>query len=198
MAADTRLKQKLRRQRERALAKQILKLPKKKFGVILADPEWRFEPYSRITGMDRSADNHYVTSPLHNIKTRDVPSISAKHSVLFLWATPPMLTHALEVMAAWGFTYITNAVLVRPSIGTGYWFRFRHEHLLLGKRGDVPCPAPGEQWESVLEAARGRHSEKPTMVYDLIEEYFPNLPKIELNARRARPGWSRWGAEAPK
>lgn len=35
------------------------KRPDKKYGVILADPEWRFEPWSRETGMDRPADNHY-------------------------------------------------------------------------------------------------------------------------------------------
>ena len=34
-------------------------LPVKRYGVIYADPPWRFEPYSRITGMDRAAENHY-------------------------------------------------------------------------------------------------------------------------------------------
>jgi N6-adenosine-specific RNA methylase IME4 len=31
----------------------------------------------------------------------------------------------------------------------------------------------------------------------LIEAYFPSLPKIELNVRRARPGWDTWGLDAP-
>ena len=31
------------------------------YGVIYADPPWRFEPYSPETGMDRAADNHYPT-----------------------------------------------------------------------------------------------------------------------------------------
>jgi N6-adenosine-specific RNA methylase IME4 len=31
----------------------------------------------------------------------------------------------------------------------------------------------------------------------MIEAHFPNVPKIELFARRARPGWDQWGAEAP-
>jgi N6-adenosine-specific RNA methylase IME4 len=30
-----------------------------------------------------------------------------------------------------------------------------------------------------------------------IDRLWPNLPKIELFARRARPGWDRWGADAP-
>src|SRR5206468_558413 len=32
-----------------------------RYGVIYADPPWRWEPYSRETGMDRAAENHYPT-----------------------------------------------------------------------------------------------------------------------------------------
>jgi N6-adenosine-specific RNA methylase IME4 len=46
-------------------------------------------------------------------------------------------------------------------------------------------------------APRGRHSEKPEVFLKMIEEYFPNLPKIELNRRGpARPDWEAWGNEA--
>jgi len=38
---------------------------------------------------------------------------------------------------------------------------------------------------------------KPDFVADEIDRLWPNLPKIELFARRARPGWDRWGADAP-
>jgi hypothetical protein len=55
-AQDKKIK---RAERERALAQNQSALPDKKYGVIYADPEWRFEVYSRDTGMDRSADNHY-------------------------------------------------------------------------------------------------------------------------------------------
>ena len=197
-AKRAKLKKRLRAKRERELAKAIKKLPQKKFGVIYADPEWRWEPYSRKTGMDRAADNHYATSELDVIKHRDVKSISARHCVLFLWATVPMLPHALEVMDAWDFDYKSNYVWVKDRTGTGYWNRNQHEILLIGTRGDIPCPAPGEQWSSVINAPRGRHSEKPASVYEMIEEYYPNIPKIELNARNAREGWHVWGAEAPE
>ena len=53
--------------RERKLGGVQCALPAQKFGVILADPEWRFEPWSRTTGMDRAADNHYPTSALNVI-----------------------------------------------------------------------------------------------------------------------------------
>ena len=88
---------------------------------------------------------------------------------------------------------------MKPSIGLGRWVRSRHEILLIGTRGNPLCPAPGEQWPSVIEAPRtGPHSKKPEIFYQLIESYYPLTPKIELNARAARPGWDRWGAEAPE
>lgn len=184
-----------RQAREAELGARIVAMPTAKFGVILADPEWRFETFSEKGKTDTSAENHYPTSDLETIKQRDVPSISADHCVLFLWATVPMLPHALEVVEAWGFRYVTHFVWVKNKAGTGYWNRNKHELLLVGRRGDIPAPALGTQWESVIEAAVGRHSEKPEDSYKMIEEMFPNLPKIELNARIRRDGWASWGNE---
>jgi N6-adenosine-specific RNA methylase IME4 len=168
-----------------------------KYGVILADPEWRFEPYSRETGMDRAADNHYPTSATDAIAARPVAEIAADDCVLFLWATVPMLPDALTVMAAWGFKYRTNFTWAKDRIGTGYWNRNKHEHLLVGVKGDVPAPAMGTQRESLLAGDVREHSVKPDWQYELIEAYFPTLPKIELNARRPRAGWDSWGLDAP-
>ena len=183
--------------RERELANKQLALPTGKYGVVVADPEWRFEPRSRQTGMDRAADNHYPTSTLELIKSRDVASIAADDAVLFLWATAPMLPEALSVMEAWGFRYKSNYVWLKNRIGTGYWNRNAHEHLLIGVRGNIPAPAPGTQWDSVVEAAVGEHSAKPPIFLEMVEEYYPNLPKIELNRRGpVRPGWDAWGNEA--
>lgn len=174
----------------------------KRFGVIYADPEWRFEPWSRDTGMDRAADNHYPTSPLDAIMARPVNAIAAHDSVLFLWATRAMLPQALTVIEAWGFAYKSACVWGkrRPGSGRGpgYIFTDESELLLYATRGQVPAPAPGTQWPSLVMADVGEHSAKPERFYELIESYFPNLPKIELNARQARAGWESWGAEAPE
>lgn len=189
--------------REEILGMRQARLPQAKFGVILADPEWRFEPRSRASGMDRAADNHYPTSSLEVIKSRDVPSIAADDCVLFLWATAPMLPQALEVMAAWGFTYRSHQVWRKAQAGvlvygTGYWFRNAHELVLVGTRGNVPAPAMGTQPASIFDAPPRKHSQKPGDVHAMIEAMFPTLPKIELNAREAREGWSAWGNEAPE
>jgi N6-adenosine-specific RNA methylase IME4 len=132
---------------------------------------------------------------LAEIKALPLPS--GRDAVLFLWATGPMLQRALEVMAAWGFAYKSHLIWVKDKKGTGYWSRNRHEVLLIGTRGRVPCPAPGTQFDSVIEARRGRHSEKPAIVREMIAQMFPNLPKVEMFARgRAAPGWNVWGNEA--
>lgn len=190
-------KKERRATREKVLAGIQCSLPDKKYGVIYADPEWRFEPYSRDTGMEKSPDNHYPTSGTDAICARPIADIAADDCVLFLWATAPMMPDALEVIGAWGFTYKSQCVWNKDRPGTGYWFRSRHELLLLATKGGIPAPAMGSQWPSVIDAKVGKHSAKPEKFYDLIEQYFPNLPKIELNARIARPGWDRWGNEAP-
>lgn len=194
---DGEEKKRRREQREVALGAVQCALPEQKFGIIYADPEWRFEPYSRDSGMDRAADNHYPTSVTEAICARPVASIAAKDCVLFLWATVPMLPDALKVMAAWGFTYKSHCIWTKDKIGTGYWFRNAHELLLVGTKGNIPAPAMGTQFPSTIEGRVTKHSAKPECFYELIEQYFPSLPKIELNARAARDGWTSWGNEAP-
>jgi N6-adenosine-specific RNA methylase IME4 len=191
------MKKERRAERERDLASRQTALPDKRYGVIYADPEWRFEVYNRDTGMDRAADNHYPTSSTEEICNRPVADIAADDCILFLWVTVPMLPDALRVMDAWDFKYKSHCVWAKDRIGTGYWFRNQHELLLVGTRGNVPAPAMGTQIASLVDAPVGRHSEKPVEFYELIEGYFPNLPKIELNARAERPGWDAWGYEAP-
>jgi len=196
MQTRTEIKKQRRAEKEAALANQILALPDQKFGVVYADPPWRFEPYSRETGMDRAPENHYATTATAKIGSLDVETIAADNCVLFLWATVPMIEDALYVLDEWGFKYKSQMVWVKNRIGLGYWSRNKHEILLIGTRGNIPAPAPGTQWASVIEAPVGAHSAKPHVFYEMIETYFPNMPKIELFARNGRPGWHSWGAEA--
>jgi N6-adenosine-specific RNA methylase IME4 len=185
-----------REARERALAAKIEALPDKRYGVILADPPWKWQAYSTETGMDRAAENHYPTMDLDAIKALAVPSIAADDCVLWLWATNPMLPQALEVMAAWGFRYVSNYCWGKDKAGTGYWAREKHELLLIGTKGSVPAPAHGDQWESLQIHPREKHSAKPEFFAQIIHGYFPNLPKIELFCRgQPSEGWDGWGPD---
>jgi N6-adenosine-specific RNA methylase IME4 len=186
-------KKERRDERERELAVKITALPDKQYGVILADPPWRFTSYSAETGMDRAADNHYPTMDVAAIAALKVPA--AADCVLFLWATVPMLPQALDVLRSWGFEYKSHFTWVKDKAGTGFWNKNKHELLLIGTRGSIPAPAPGEQYESAITAPRGAHSAKPFAFHEMIETMFPTLPRIELFAREAFAGWDSWGNE---
>ena len=197
VSAKVEAKKLVRDEREAALAEKQCALPDRKFGTIAADPEWRYGVWSRDTGLDRAADNHYPTSDLDAIKARDVAAIAADDCVLFLWSPANRVADAIDVMRGWGFAYVTQIVWGKTRAGTGYWVRDKHEVLLIGRRGKPPAPAPGTQCESLIVAPQGEHSAKPEIFLEIIERYFPNLPKIELNRRGApRPGWAAWGNEA--
>jgi len=180
---------------ERELAEATIEasraLGTKLYGVIYADPPWQFAPYSRDTGMDRAADNHYPTMSLDDIRAIKVPA--ADDCVLFLWATAPMLSEALSVMQAWGFAYKSHVVWIKDRMGTGYWFRSMHELLLVGTRGNPPAPAPGEQFTSVIDARASEHSAKPAAFAEMIDEMFPYASGLEMFARAPRLGWDVWG-----
>jgi N6-adenosine-specific RNA methylase IME4 len=70
------------------------------------------------------------------------------------------------------------------------WFRGRHEHLLLGTRGNPRAPLPADRSPSLIIERRTTHSTKPDAAYRMIERMFPGHRKLELFGRPpARPGW---------
>jgi N6-adenosine-specific RNA methylase IME4 len=193
LASRTIEKKDRRARREAELGERQRALPDKRYGVILADPPWRFEPCSHVTGMDRAADNHYPTSALEEIKALAVPSIAARDCTLFLWAMAPMPPHALDVMATWGFAYKSNIIWVKDRMGTGYWVRNKHELLLIGH---APAPAMGTQAASLIEAPVRRQSEKPAVFYEIIERprFMSGAPSRDWMGRvgagsARRPAW---------
>jgi N6-adenosine-specific RNA methylase IME4 len=172
------------------------------YNVIYADTPPKFENWSDLTGMDRAADNHYETMLIEAIKAMGDNVPAAPDCVLYLWATVPLLPAMFEVMRIWGFRYSSNIVWVKTTLsgeklkfGTGFETRNAHEHLLVGKRGDVPSAVPGEQFPSVIVAPRRDHSVKPEIIAQKIERLYPNVPKLEMFARRHRDEWDVWGNE---
>jgi N6-adenosine-specific RNA methylase IME4 len=166
--------------------------------VILADPPWEYE-FSETD--NRKVENQYPTLGLDAIKSlpESDPTFPplAGNAVLFLWATAPKLKEGLQVMEAWGFAYLTNAVWDKEVMGMGYWFRGQHEHLLVGTRGGFQAPAASLRQPSVFRERRGRHSAKPECVYAALEAMFPGAARVELFQRTPRSGWAGWGDQLP-
>jgi N6-adenosine-specific RNA methylase IME4 len=171
-------------------SKRIAPFPKGKYQVIYADPPWQYDN----SGFNESAENQYPTMPTDEICELPIESLCTDESILFLWATNPLLEDALKVMRAWGFEYKTNMAWIKDKArGKGWFLKSKHELLLIGTRENTPHPA--ERPASCFEADRGGvHSRKPECAYAMIEAMYPGK-KIELFARQARDEWGAWGNE---
>jgi len=180
-------------QRERdAALPPPLPLPGGLFDVIYGDPPWRL-PGSPDSS--RAVENHYPTMPWEELAAMQIPA--AENAILFLWGVNSLTPQAIQLIEAWGFAYATQFVWVKDKIGLGQYNRCQHELLHVGRRGSFPPPPTDRRFSSVIEAPRGRHSEKPAWVYELLEQMYPRASKLELFARGpARPGWAAWGNQA--
>ena len=167
-------------------------VPNGRYQVLLADPPWK---YDFSASENREIENQYPTMTIDAICELPVPTLAEDDAVLFLWATSPKLPEALRVMDAWGFTYKTCMVWIKDKIGMGYYARQRHEFLLIGTKGKPSVPPPERRPDSVIEAPRGRHSEKPERAHEVIESMYPDAKRVELFARRPHKGWEGWGNE---
>jgi N6-adenosine-specific RNA methylase IME4 len=184
-------------------------LPRGHFGAILVDAPWRFATWSD-KGDGRSAEQHYATMTIDELRALDVGSLAARDCVLLTWATWPLLRQALELIEIWGFAYKTCGFdwtkadasqldMFRDdtdvAIGMGYWTRSNTEPCLLATRGK-PKRLNADVRQGIVEPRR-EHSRKPDCVHERIERLVAG-PYLELFARQRRPGWSAWGNEVGK
>jgi N6-adenosine-specific RNA methylase IME4 len=175
-------------------------LPRQHWPVGLADPPIKYEEFSDTSS--RSPAWHYPTMTLEQlcqlrVDGRPVSDLFAPSAAVFITLPQTLMLKADALFHAWGFKYVAGSVWDKGSIGAASYFRYQHELLLLGIRGEMPPPLLDARPPSVFRAPRGRHSEKPEIIYQMIERMYPDLPKIELFARSKRPGWDPWGNEAP-
>lgn len=176
-------------------------LPAGVFGVIYADPPWR---YDFAQSPSRSIEAHYQALSIDEIcHYRDpegtpIQDKIADDSILFLWAPQTKIQEALQVIREWGFQYKTGAVWVKegeggnPQIGMGYYFREQHELLLVGKKGNIPVPEPSNRPPSTFTAPRTIHSRKPALVRGLITTMYPNSRYLEVFGTEKVEGWTTW------
>ena len=174
----------------------------KKYGVILADPPWRYSN----SGISGAAEKHYNTMSTDELCALPIGEIAKQDSVLIMWATWPMLEDAIRIINAWGFKYKTGMPWVKlrgiPAIdlfgktrlkviaGQGWWFRGVTEPILISVRGNA---RPPDVVPIGLMSERFEHSKKPTNAHEYAE-LLPG-PYLELFARRPHPGWDVWGNE---
>jgi len=186
----------LRVMKKDAVAGKAAALPDGKFTVIYADPPWAYNDKQGgdISQSYGAAEKHYPSMSLFELETMGVPGLAADDSVLFLWATCPLLPEALRLAAAWGFKYKAQFVWDKIKHNMGHYNSVRHEILLICTRGSF-TPENVKLFDSVQSIERTEHSRKPEEFRTIIETLYPSAKKIELFARKKADGWESWGNE---
>lgn len=185
--------------------------------LLLADPPWKFG--DSLPGKTRGASKNYQTEHVGPLVKYPLPPI-ADDAILLLWRVAAMQEEAFAVVRAWGFTVKSEIVWEKRTrdgqdapyhFGMGRYVRASHEVCLVAARGSGPSCVLNRSTRSIfqdaeehgwpwpdfgyLSAARPlQHSAKPDSFYDLVERLFVG-PRVELFARKPRPGWESYGLE---
>ena len=172
----------------------------KKYNIIYADPPWQYKVYSK-KGLGRSAESHYPTMSLEDIKALPVGNLAEKDCTLFMWTTMPLLFDCFSVLSSWGFQYKTVAFvwikLNKKSDtlfwGMGHWTRANAELCILATKGH-PKRISAKVHQVIMSRIE-EHSKKPGETRNRIVELIGDLPRVELFARNKTDGWDTWGNE---
>ena len=178
-----------------------------KFRTICADPPWDHSDHAAIsfgcndpTGRSgkhppcRALTLPYPVMTLAEIEELPVAGCADKDAVLYLWTTSRFLEAAHGVARKWGFKPGPVLVWCKPQNQglLGGTFLSNVEFVLTAKRGNPKATGKaGSRW---FTWPRRKHSEKPHEFQDMVEAVSPG-PRLELFARRVRPGWTCWGNE---
>ena len=188
----------------------------KKYQIIYADPPWSFSGGIRSSKKVDGAYQYYTPDTTVGdgkyksvMSDRDICNLGIglrphlhDDAVLFMWTTDAHLPLAIRVMESWGLPYKTIAFVWNKKEKSGKqvcyygkWTMKGTELCLLGARGRANSLIKLHNVRGLVEAERGKHSEKPNEVRERIAELMGNLPRIELFARRKVDGWDCWGNE---
>lgn len=177
---------------------------------IVVDPPWPQKGGGTLRGREgwhdaqgASLPMKYNTMTIPEIASMRVADVAAPEAHLYLWATNGFLNEAFDVIAAWGFRYSTTLVWAKKPMGGGLGgaYGISTEFCLYARRGSLaPLARVRGTWfnwkRPYDERGKPMHSAKPPEFYEMVETVTPG-PRLELFARRARPGWDAWGDQAP-
>lgn len=189
--------------------------PTTRYAAIMADPPWAFRTFSgKNMTPHRCAEDHYRTMTLDELKALPVPAICAPDCALFMWVVGSHLAESIDLAAAWGFTFKTDAFywikqrlhgadqinmftgdIAEPRMGFGYWTRKQVEPCWLFTRGSPRRISKGVR-QTIIEPRR-EHSRKPEEAALRVQRLVGG-PYLEMFARAQRPGWDAWGNQVDK
>lgn len=169
------------------------------WGLVLADPPWRFKSFDGKSAVPTQAADPYETMTIDDLMAMNVMGVVSKNSLLAMWVVGTHLDQAMRLGRVWGFSYVTDLfVWDKGKMGMGYHTRKEAELCLLFKRGKG-LPVKSHSVRQIIRAPKRQHSRKPDEQYERLDAlYGTDLRRLELFARQQRPGWRAWGNETTR
>lgn len=174
----------------------IKKFPRQKFDVVVIDPPWKLKKLTHKKRPNQTGFD-YPTMSCRQISQLPVDRLLKPSSWVFLWTIQKYLYDAPEILARWGCKLLATGVWEktygRSSGMPLYGFRWNAEFFLIGYV-DKPLLWPKRKLIPLAFSAENEgHSKKPDRFYQQVETL--GSTRIDIFARRTRPGWSVWGNE---
>ena len=169
------------------------------FDVIMMDPPWQLATANPTRGVSLG----YSQLTDQSIADLPIPKLQ-KNGFLFVWVINAKYQWTLEQFKKWGYEFVDEIVWVkvtnsrRLAKSHGFYLQHAKEVCLVGRRGEKP---PGMSDKAVgsdiIFAPRRGQSQKPTEIYELIEEMVPGGKYLEIFARKnnLRDYWVSVGNE---
>jgi len=174
----------------------MIPFPDKKYQIIYADPPWR----QTKGGLRKIRPKQNKELPYKTLSLKKIERIIAHFNspTLFLWTIDKFLFEAQNI--AENLNYKLHARLIwdkENGVAPCFTVRYSHEYLLWFYRSPMVAinKTMRGKFTTVLREKSSKHSKKPICAYQLIEQLYPTLTKVELFAREHRDGWDAWGDE---
>lgn len=169
--------------------KKLQPIKKTEYGVIVIDPPWQFKgEYDPET---RRSVGDYPTMSFEEIQNIKLPM--AKDCVVWFWGVDIYLKETLALIERMGLERKATLVWIKDKFGLGAWLRNQHEYCFVCVKGKPMFD--GKSTSTILNAPRGKHSEKPNEFYVLVEKVCPDPRRLDYFARKKREDWDVYGDE---
>lgn len=179
-------------------------MAKSRYQVIMADPPWKQSKGGKKSRRPNSSGEplDYATLSLEDITEHlgKASDLAASKHVLFLWTIDKYLFEAENIAKGLGYTLHARMIWNKVTgIPAAFTVRYGHDYLLYMTYGGllpVALEARGKI-HTVFTEKVGGHSVKPEESYRIVEYLYPTQRKLEMYARKNRPGWDAFGDQVP-
>lgn len=172
-----------------------------KYSIVYIDPPWEQTKSIRKCRPNQKKQLDYKTCSLEEIKDLIAIALSntSDYHNIFMWTIDKFLHQTEQMLQELGYVLHARMVWDKTNgVAPAFTVRYSHEYLLwFYKKNRMlkPVNHTRGKYRTVFVEKSTKHSKKPQCVYEMLEDMFPDVPKLEMFARNCRNGWDCWGDE---